>query len=163
MNCLCEFSTCFHICIPTQSYKEVVYFLFIFVMDHWINIWNYVCTRLIIHPLFLNHDLSKGLCVCLPLEVPNSSFIHQYLPHGHENIVKYHFSLSFRLWYQSWYLSVMYQMSVSLGSISFSIGPLWIGLINALFKVPGLGIAWPSISFGYQNETFAPLWCFINT
>ena len=66
---------------------------------------------------------------------PNVSLTYWYLPNGQENVIKYDFSLSLRLWYPEVApVSMRYLTLVSLRSMSFSIGPLWIATINTLFN-----------------------------
>ena len=61
------------------------------------------------------------------------------LPNGQENVVKYdELSLSCRLWYlELVFISVRYLTPVSLGSILYSVDPLWVGLVNASFNHTG--------------------------
>ena len=59
-------------------------------------------------------------------DAPISKLIYQYLPNGQENVIKYvDFSLHFRLWYLKLAsVSMRHLTPVSLGGMSFSVGPL---------------------------------------
>ena len=73
---------------------------------------------------------------------PNGSLTYQYLPNGQENVIKYDdFSWRFSLWYPELVsISMWYLIPVSLRNMSFSIGPLWIGLINVFLNLADLCI-----------------------
>ena len=61
------------------------------------------------------------------------SHFYLYLPNGHANVVRHDdFLCNFRLWYPELASIInIYFTLLSLGSISFSVGPLCTGLINA--------------------------------
>ena len=67
----------------------------------------------------------------------NRSHLHLYLPKGHMNVVRYDdFSFNFRLWYPELASIIdIYFTLLSLGSISFNVGPPCTGLINAWFNL----------------------------
>ena len=71
---------------------------------------------------------------------PNRDHLYQYLPNWQVNVVRYDdFSSNYRLWYPE-LASIIdkYLTSLSLSSISFNVGPLCMGLINAWFNHAGL-------------------------
>ena len=69
----------------------------------------------------------------------NGSHLYLYLPNWHANVVRYDdFSSNFRLWYPELASIIdIYLTLLSLGSISFNVGPLSIGHINAWFNWAG--------------------------
>ena len=69
----------------------------------------------------------------------NGSIVYLYLPNEQENVIKYDdFSLSFSLQYpELMSISMRYLTPASLRSMSFSVEPLLIGLINTLFLHAG--------------------------
>ena len=75
----------------------------------------------------------------LPTDAQNSKHLYLYLPCCHANVVRYNdLSSNFRLWHPELASMIeMYLTLLSLGSISFSIGPLCMGLINAWFSHAG--------------------------
>ena len=67
----------------------------------------------------------------------NRGYLYLYLPNGHANVLRYDdFSSNFRLWYSE-LASIIdrYFILLSLGIISFNMGPLCTGLINAWFNL----------------------------
>ena len=68
---------------------------------------------------------------------PNDNCLYQYLPNGHANVVRYDDLVSnCRLWYPELAPIIdMYFKLSSVGSISFNVGPLWMGLISAWFSL----------------------------
>ena len=70
---------------------------------------------------------------------PNGSCLYLYLSNWHENAVRCNALLSnFRLWYPELASMIdMYLMLLSFGSMSFSMDPLCMGLINAWFTCAG--------------------------
>ena len=70
---------------------------------------------------------------------PNGSHLYLYLPNGHANVVRYDdFSSNFRLWYPELVCVIyIYFTLLSLGKISFNVGPLCTGLINTWFNLTG--------------------------
>ena len=69
----------------------------------------------------------------------NGGCLYLYLPNWHVNVVRYdNFSSNFRLWYPELAsITDIYLTLLSLGSISFNVGPLYIGLINAWYSHAG--------------------------
>ena len=69
---------------------------------------------------------------------PNGSLMYQYLPNGHENVRYDNLPSSVKLWYtELMSINVNYFMSANLSRISFSVRPLWMGLISALLCLDG--------------------------
>ena len=70
---------------------------------------------------------------------PNGNHLYQYLPNGYANVVRYDDLVSnCRLWYPKLAsITDIYFILLSLGSISFNEGPLWMGLISAWFSLAG--------------------------
>ena len=64
------------------------------------------------------------------------SHLYLYLPNWHANAIMYdNFLYNFRLWYPELASIIdIYLTLLSLGSISFNVGPQCIGLINAWFN-----------------------------
>ena len=69
----------------------------------------------------------------------NGRCLYQYLPNGHANVVRYDDLVSNCRWWYTKLTSIidMYFTLLSLGSMSLSVGPLCMGLINALFSLAG--------------------------
>ena len=93
---------------------------------------------------------------------PNSRCLYLYLPNGQANVVRYNDCISsLRLWYpELTSIMNMYCTLFSLGSISFSVGPLCIGLINAWLGCTGSRHGWTNyhftVCFGYQHKAITP-------
>ena len=68
---------------------------------------------------------------------PSSRHLYWYLPNGHTNVVRYDNLVSnCRLWYPKLASIIdMYFTLLSLGSISFNVGSLWMGLISTWFSL----------------------------
>ena len=69
----------------------------------------------------------------------NGSHLYLYLPNVHWNVVRYNdFLSSFRLWYPELASIIdIYFTILSLGNISFNMGPQCTGLINTWFILAG--------------------------
>ena len=67
----------------------------------------------------------------------NGNHLYWYLPNGHANVVRYEDLVSnCRLWYPELASIIdMYFTLLSLGGISFNVGPIWMGLISAWFSL----------------------------
>ena len=79
--------------------------------------------------------LSMLCCNILPAgAAPNIYCLYLYLPNWQANVVRYDdFSSNFRFWYPELASMIdMYLTLLSLGSMSFNVGPLCMGLINTL-------------------------------
>ena len=65
--------------------------------------------------------------------------LYWYLPNGHANVVRYDDLVSnCRLWYPKCVSIIdMYFTLLSLGGISFNVGPLWMGLISTWYILAG--------------------------
>ena len=67
------------------------------------------------------------------------SCLYWYWPNGHVNVDRYdEFSSNFKLQYPKLtFIIDIYFTLLNLGSMSFNVGPLWTGLINASFNLAG--------------------------
>ena len=92
----------------------------------------------------------------------NGRCLYSYLPNGHVNVVKYDDLVSnCRLWYPELASMIdMYCTLLSLGSMSFSVGPLWMGLIDAWFSLTGSKHNLPyHLALGTITKVFTPFCC----
>ena len=89
---------------------------------------------------------------------PNSICLYLYFWNWHANVVSYDDLLSnFRLWYPELAsISERYLMLLSFGNMSFNMGPLCMGLINAWFSCDGS-------KHSLTLPAMAPLHCFIDS
>ena len=67
----------------------------------------------------------------------NGRHLYQYLPNGHANVVRYDDLVSnYRLWYPKLTSMIdIYFTLLSLGTMSFNVGPLCMGLISTWFSL----------------------------
>ena len=82
MHWLCEFETCLCISIPFWYDKKVVYFIFIFVIDCWISIWNFICTGSILNTLFINISYAPPGSIVLHFTLRMSSISIAGIPNN---------------------------------------------------------------------------------